>query len=588
MALQVQAPVGAEGVDVAIGAEAPTLSVLTCSWNVGNALPPTGDGLAPWIPLGGKKADGSGFYDIICCGMQECEYKAGDAAQASHSDDDSEEDDERGAAAAGGGGGGGGAAAAAPAPAPAPAPVTDRRASGQSRKGSVAFANPHFHFLKQVQTHLGADYFVVGWTELVEMRLIVLAHTKHDGNVTGVEVAHSACGLGGVYGNKGGLVCKFSVYNTSLCFTSCHLAAHEKEKFMLRRNSDVAEVMEEALVGNKKLDIASQFDHSFFMGDLNYRTDLAIGDAEEGAAKKKAADGGKKDEKAHFQKSRERVLKLVEEKNYAKLLQHDQLLQQQRLGKVFAGWTDLVPDFRPSFKVKRASVKEQYNEKRTPSYCDRILHRSLPSAAADLTNSFFTSVPDLTTSDHKPVHAAFEVKTGRGFTPAFDNETCPEIRVTNLKASNCKAMDPLGGSDPYVVFASAPDGLLRDARSAKVSPKTRVISSTLNPEWKDAQVPNLLVGSSSVQQLDTAHLVLAVIDYDTTSADDPMGYAIIPLSKLSRADGPVAFSEELNFHGQLEAGTITGTLEMLWPKDGQRPAGSVVGKPPANGCCTVM
>ena len=158
-----------------------------------------------------------------------------------------------------------------------------------------------------------------------------------------------------------------------------------------------------------------------------------------------------------------------------------------------------------------------------------------------------------------------------------------------MKATKCKAMDTLGKSDPYVIFASSPPKLLQNARDGKANPATRVVAATLDPEWKDTQVPNLLVGSSSREQLDNAHIIIAVIDYDVGNPDDPMGYAIIPLSRLSRATGPVEFREQLIYHGQLDAGTITGTLTMLWPNaDGSRPEGSVVGHGAAKGCCTIM
>jgi hypothetical protein len=88
-----------------------------------------------------------------------------------------------------------------------------------------------------------------------------------------------------VVGNKGGLVCKLDVYRDSdehgpkglpisLCFISCHLAAHWHH--WMERNANVAEILcaRGARVGEKWLDPTVQFDHCFFMGDLNYRVDL--------------------------------------------------------------------------------------------------------------------------------------------------------------------------------------------------------------------------------------------------------------------------------------------------------------------------
>ena len=49
----------------------------------------------------------------------------------------------------------------------------------------------------------------------------------------------------------------------SLCFISCHLAAHQDASKKLRRNSDVAEIFQNARVGARDLDLDVQFDHVF-------------------------------------------------------------------------------------------------------------------------------------------------------------------------------------------------------------------------------------------------------------------------------------------------------------------------------------
>ena len=138
---------------------------------------------------------------------------------------------------------------------------------------------PKNAFLKQVQAHFGADYHCVGKGEMGEMKLIVLVHRKHKTHVSNVAVSNEATGLGHVIANKGGILVKvggrsltpashtdgkrgtlvqLEVYGTSVAFTSCHLAAHEKEKYVKRRNEDCAEIMDGCRVGKGELDMASQ------------------------------------------------------------------------------------------------------------------------------------------------------------------------------------------------------------------------------------------------------------------------------------------------------------------------------------------
>ena len=119
---------------------------------------------------------------------------------------------------------------------------------------------------------------------------------------------------------------------------------------------------------------------------------------------------------------------------------------------------------------------------------------------------------------------------------------------------------------------------------------TRPILATLNPSW--SKVPDLLVGCADRAQLKSCHMILAVLDYDTHSADDPMGYAILPLRDfLDTEAAPKSFSQELLCHSRAGpdgngAGTISGNIQVLWPRDGQRPAGSSVGVR-SNGCCVL-
>ena len=94
---------------------------------------------------------------------------------------------------------------------------------GQRRRRSSKTGHS---FADLVQAQLGASvYHAVATVTLLEMRLLVFAHTSVAECVSAVETAKSACGIANVWGNKGGLVCALRVQGTSgytsLCFTSC-------------------------------------------------------------------------------------------------------------------------------------------------------------------------------------------------------------------------------------------------------------------------------------------------------------------------------------------------------------------------------
>jgi hypothetical protein len=73
-------------------------------------------------------------------------------------------------------------------------------------------------------------------------------------------------------------------------------------------------------------------------------------------------------------------------------------------------FSEIEPNFPPTFKVLRNTVNLEYQPHRVPSYCDRILWKSQPGRKLDLECEEFTSVPEILTSDHKPVRASFVIE----------------------------------------------------------------------------------------------------------------------------------------------------------------------------------
>ena len=80
---------------------------------------------------------------------------------------------------------------------------------------------------KLLANHLGPQYILLRSIRRVQMRLRVYVRIEWKEEIK--EVTHSGenTGLLHVYGNKGGLAVAFCWRGTTLCFVSCHLAAHE-------------------------------------------------------------------------------------------------------------------------------------------------------------------------------------------------------------------------------------------------------------------------------------------------------------------------------------------------------------------------
>lgn len=93
--------------------------------------------------------------------------------------------------------------------------------------------------------------------------------------------------------------------------------------------------------------LTKDHENVFWGGDLNYRIDLP----------------------------RDRVLELIDKKDFATLRDHDQLLHQMLTNPSFGlrGFSEGPLDFAPTFKYDVGHERYDTSEKRrVPSWCDRV------------------------------------------------------------------------------------------------------------------------------------------------------------------------------------------------------------------------
>ncbi|ODO08060.1 hypothetical protein I350_03643 [Cryptococcus amylolentus CBS 6273] len=215
----------------------------------------------------------------------------------------------------------------------------------------------------------------------------------------------------GGMGNKGAVGVRLPVRRGKiggwevLTFVNTHLEAHDHN--IPRRNAQYQHILS-SLVFNSSDPLTTPqqiFDtsHLFIMGDLNYR--LSRQPPPDGLRENKSVN-----DIALLEKSR------------AEMVRTDTLRQQQREGKVFGGLREGdITRFAPTYKRVVGEI-EGYSSKRIPGWTDRILFASHTdpssffSPSADSLHSIdanstqilhLESTPELTLSDHKPVHALF-------------------------------------------------------------------------------------------------------------------------------------------------------------------------------------
>ncbi|GMF41351.1 unnamed protein product [Phytophthora fragariaefolia] len=93
------------------------------------------------------------------------------------------------------------------------------------------------------------------------------------------------------------------------------------------------------------------------------------------------------------------------------LARYDQLTIERQRGNVLKGFQEGPLSFPPTYKFQAGTSEyEKRPEKklRAPAWCDRVLWRA--KTRSDVKLRCYTSVPALDLSDHKPVHAFFEIQ----------------------------------------------------------------------------------------------------------------------------------------------------------------------------------
>lgn len=290
-------------------------------------------------------------------------------------------------------------------------------------------------------------YVTIAARQMVGILLIVAVKRCHEPFVREVMLTDAGTGFMRTGGNKGGVACRFALYDKTIAVVSCHFAAHEYN--VERRNQDFHEIMRKSVfrpepgaatepypfsyLDHQTGENPSQnrgpitlLDHDviFWTGDLNYRIQLPP----------------------------DKVLNLIQSQEWDQLRKFDQLENVRQGGDAFQGFEEGDLHFAPTYKLERYGTGYEMREdeeqlKRTPSWTDRILWRDrvkgyarsitpvagLPGPLLSLSreDGMARSDPggvvlksyrrhELLSSDHRPVSADFSL----------------EFRVINVRRRN--------------------------------------------------------------------------------------------------------------------------------------------------------
>ncbi|KAL9647216.1 hypothetical protein ABK040_012568 [Willaertia magna] len=386
---------------------------------------------------------------------------------------------------------------------------------------------------KYFEKMLGDNYILLTMVTMWEIQLIILVKKIHFLKISNIQGVYKKTGLGNIAGNKGGVGVSFNFNETSMLFISCHLEANHSDEYNDReylkiRNLNARGIIDAMTIGNPSLDISSQFNYIFLLGDTNYRIELPYDEGVELAKLKKFKD----------------------------LLKYDQLKQQQREGQVFYGFKECPIKFPPTYKYKGGTLEFDQKKKRTPSYTDRILFKTFPNCPiiAEKYTAKYSNCKH--PSDHLPVQCCFKIPTLRPFASIFTKNVdgiC-EIKFERIK-SKLVIRDEI--NSPTITFYAN----WLDSNQKNEYPTTTKIEKMKHPEWLSQHIPILKPSTPHKDYLKLQHLSLAIRDSD----NNLIGTCILPLKNaVLKCPNVHLFRAPIHAPGGLAAGIMEGRYSIIY------------------------
>ncbi|KAH3722035.1 hypothetical protein DPMN_064984 [Dreissena polymorpha] len=380
--------------------------------------------------------------------------------------------------------------------------------------------------------------------ELVEVcslwgiRLAILCKPEHKAHITRVQRSSVRTGIANALGNKGAVAISFYFNGTSFCFINTHLTSGDEK--CNRRNQNFRDIVKNLTLnlGQKHLslfDITSQFQHVFWLGDLNYPIEEDI----------------------------KMILRKVHEKDIGFLMERDQLRKQQKHKTSFSGFQEAEVTFLPTYRLERNVPGNKYAWKQVkttgvrinaPSYCDRVLWKSYPGTFVE--NVAYGCSDAILSSDHRPVFSSFNVGISSEFIQTLQSlsEMAPvTIVFTTVEAqvkTCCKQYFQLS------FYSSCLPDMFRS--QPNTSFKENKIGFFTVPVWLKTNLPEMRPLFADQSYLEDQHILIAVIAQD--AADESYGECVVSLRGM--------FSEEhkdfeyLLYHQGEEVGRISGKFHV--------------------------
>ncbi|KAM8918463.1 phosphatidylinositol 4,5-bisphosphate 5-phosphatase A isoform 1-T1 [Lycaon pictus] len=234
------------------------------------------------------------------------------------------------------------------------------------------------------------NFVLVSTVRMQGVILLLFAKYYHLPFLRDVQTDCTRTGLGGYWGNKGGVSVRLAAFGHMLCFLNCHLPAH-MDKAEQRKDNFQTILSLQQFPGPGAHGILDH-DLVFWFGDLNFRIESYD---------------------LHFVKF------AIDSDQLHQLWEKDQLNMAKSTWPILKGFQEGPLNFAPTFKFDVGTNKYDTSaKKRKPAWTDRILWKvkapgvgpspsGRESHRLQVTQHSYRSHMEYTVSDHKPVAAQF-------------------------------------------------------------------------------------------------------------------------------------------------------------------------------------
>ncbi|XP_044190405.1 inositol polyphosphate 5-phosphatase K isoform X1 [Thunnus albacares] len=242
-------------------------------------------------------------------------------------------------------------------------------------------------------------YVLVASQRMQGVLLLVFSKFCHLPFLRGVQRESTRTGLGGYWGNKGGVSARMTIFGHPVCFLNCHLPAHMRN--LEQRMEDFESILQHQQFEGGTATGVLDHDVVFWFGDLNFRIE---------------------DYDIHVVKC------AIDSSKLPLLWERDQLNMAKNTESILEGFMEGPLKFPPTYKFDVGThTYDTSAKKRKPAWTDRILWRlrrtgspvpthnaalqrgltSWLGGATKVTQHTYRSHMGYTISDHKPVSALF-------------------------------------------------------------------------------------------------------------------------------------------------------------------------------------